>query len=108
MTHLTEFGTPPNGYVSYGNILSGYEEIRFLVPAHEWNELSESEEWKAFQSLLEARQEEYARKLQKEAERQRESLNCKEISYQQPLSHSYVNIAQRILDIFGGLFRRHL
>ena len=50
---------PDCGYVTINNILSSHVAVLFAAPSHAWNELEQSQEWIAFQALLEASQEEY-------------------------------------------------
>lgn len=51
---------PDCGYVIISNILSSHVAVLFAAPSHGWNKLEQSQEWKAFQTLLEKSQEEYS------------------------------------------------
>lgn len=46
------------GYETISNILSDRVAVLFSVPCREWNKLEKSDEWIAFQDLLEKAQEE--------------------------------------------------
>lgn len=59
---MSQPSAPDIGYVSATTILSDLVLIQFSVPCPAWNELEESEEWKAFVALLERHQEEYSQK----------------------------------------------
>lgn len=56
---------PEEGYVVVSNILSNYVAVQFAVPDHEWSELEQSKEWRAFQALLEKAQEQYIQRVRK-------------------------------------------
>lgn len=53
---------PDKGYVVISNILSSHVAVLFAAPSRGWNELEQSQEWRAFQALLEKLQEEYDQK----------------------------------------------
>lgn len=84
------------GYHFMGSVLSSRCLVAFSVPDHATSELLESDEWVAFQNLLEKYQEEDIQiRLQAEKEKQ-ENSSCTKIFCPQSQNLSCESIQKRI------------
>lgn len=93
------------GYQIISSILCSRPLIVFSVPCHALDEILKSNEWEAFDNLLEKVQVEDIQNRHQIEKVKQETLNCKETSDQRLRYRVYGCILQRILGKVQKIFR---